>query len=33
MSDGGEVDVKAQLSPFSTINGQIHRAIEIRVSE
>jgi signal transduction histidine kinase len=33
MPDGGDVDVKAQLSPFSTINGQIHRAIEIKVSD
>ena len=33
MSNGGTVGVKAQLSPFSTINGQIHRAIEIRVSD
>ena len=27
MPDGGVVSVSAQLSPFSTINGQIHRAI------
>jgi signal transduction histidine kinase len=33
MSNGGGVEVKAQLSPFSTINGQIHRAIEIKVSD
>lgn len=33
MSNGGSVGVKVQLSPFSTINGQIHRAIEIKVSD
>ena len=33
MPDGGVVTVSAQLSPFSTINGQIHRAIEIRVTD
>jgi signal transduction histidine kinase len=31
MPEGGRVQLKAQLSPFSTINGQIHRAIEIAV--
>ncbi|HEX2226237.1 MAG TPA: ATP-binding protein [Candidatus Binatia bacterium] len=33
MPDGGTVSVRAQLSPFSTMNGQIHKAIEIRVSD
>ena len=33
MTNGGTVRVKAQISPFSTINGQIHRAIEIKVSD
>jgi signal transduction histidine kinase len=31
MPDGGAVEVRAQLSPFSAINGHIHKAIEIRV--
>jgi len=31
MADGGRVQVKVQLSPFSTLNGQIHRAVEIKV--
>ena len=33
MPDGGAVAVRAQLSPFSAINGQIHKAIEVRVSD
>jgi signal transduction histidine kinase len=33
MPDGGAVEVCAQLSPFSAINGHIHKAIEIRVSD
>ena len=33
MPDGGAVGVRAQLSPFSAINGHIHKAIEIRVSD
>jgi signal transduction histidine kinase len=33
MPDGGTVRVRAQLSPFSAMNGQIHKAIEIRVSD
>jgi signal transduction histidine kinase len=33
MPDGGTVRVGAQLSPFSAMNGQIHKAIEIRVSD
>ena len=31
MADGGRVQVEVQLSPFSTLNGQIHRAVEIKV--
>ena len=31
MPVGGRVQLKAQLAPFSTINGQIHRAVEIAV--
>jgi signal transduction histidine kinase len=31
MPEGGRVRLKAQLAPFSTINGQIHRAVEIAV--
>jgi len=31
MADGGCVQVKVQLSPLSTLNGQIHRAVEIKV--
>jgi nitrogen-specific signal transduction histidine kinase len=33
MPDGGAVDVRAQLSPFSALNGHTHKAIEIRVSD
>ena len=33
MPGGGRVGVGVQLSPFSTINGQIHRAIEIKVTD
>ena len=33
MTEGGRVCVDVQLSPFSTINGQIHRAIEIKVTD
>jgi signal transduction histidine kinase len=33
MPEGGAVAVCAQLSPFSAMNGQIHKAIEIRVSD
>ena len=31
MPQGGRVQLKARLAPFSTINGQIHRAVEIAV--
>jgi signal transduction histidine kinase len=31
MVQGGTVAVKVQISPFYTLNGQIHRAIQIRV--
>lgn len=31
MPEGGRVQLKAQLAPFSTINGQIHRAVEIGI--
>jgi signal transduction histidine kinase len=31
MPKGGRVQLKAQLAPFSTVNGQIHRAVEIAV--
>jgi signal transduction histidine kinase len=33
MPEGGTVTVRAQPSPFSAMNGQIHKAIEIRVSD
>ncbi|HEX9455176.1 MAG TPA: ATP-binding protein [Candidatus Binatia bacterium] len=33
MPNGGRVMVKARFSPFSALNGQIHRAIEIVVSD
>lgn len=33
MPEGGTVAVRSQLSPFSAMNGQIHKAIEIRVSD
>jgi signal transduction histidine kinase len=33
MLEGGTVTVRAQLSPFSALNGQIHKAIEITVSD
>jgi signal transduction histidine kinase len=33
MPGGGAVGVDVQLSPFSTINGRIHRAIEIKVTD
>jgi signal transduction histidine kinase len=33
MPEGGAVAVRAQLSPFSAMNGQIHKAIEIRVTD
>jgi signal transduction histidine kinase len=33
MPEGGAVDVRAQLSPFSAMNGHIHKAIEITVSD
>jgi signal transduction histidine kinase len=33
MPDGGAVDVRARLSPFSAINGHSHKAIEISVSD
>jgi signal transduction histidine kinase len=31
MPDGGRVAVQVRFSPFSTLNGQIHRAVEINV--
>ena len=31
MPEGGRVQLKAQLAPFTTVNGQIHRAVEIEV--
>jgi len=31
MPEGGPVQLKAQLAPFSSVNGQIHRAVEIAV--
>lgn len=31
MPDGGRVQVKTGLAPFSTANGQIHKAIEIKI--
>jgi signal transduction histidine kinase len=33
MPQGGRVGVTAQLSPFSTINGQIHRGVQIQVTD
>jgi signal transduction histidine kinase len=33
MPEGGAVAVRAQRSPFSAMNGQIHKAIEIGVSD
>ena len=33
MPEGGRIGLNVQLSSFSTINGQIHRAIEITVSD
>jgi signal transduction histidine kinase len=33
MPEGGEVVVRARLSPFSAMNGQIHKAIEIMVND
>ena len=33
MPEGGTVTIHAQLSPFSAMNGQIHKGIEIRVSD
>ncbi len=33
MPDGGAVKVGARLSPFSAMNGQIHKAIEIAVGD
>ena len=33
MPNGGRVCLKARLSPFSTINGQIHKAVEIKVRD
>jgi signal transduction histidine kinase len=33
MPDGGRVEIKAQLSPFLTINGAIHRAVEIKITD
>jgi signal transduction histidine kinase len=33
MPDGGAVDVRARLSPFSAINGHSHKAIEVSVSD
>jgi signal transduction histidine kinase len=33
MPDGGTISVRAQLSPFSSMNGHIHKAIEVRVSD
>lgn len=31
MADGGRVVVRASFSPFSTLNGQIHRAVEVKI--
>ena len=31
MANGGRVVVKASFSPFSTLNGQIHRAVEMKI--
>ena len=33
MPKGGRVVVKASFSPFTTLNGQIHRAVEIQISD
>ena len=33
MPNGGRVTLKACLAPFSTLNGQIHKAVEIKVSD
>jgi signal transduction histidine kinase len=33
MPEGGTISVCAQLSPFSAMNGHIHKAIEVRVSD
>ena len=33
MPQGGRVLLKTQLAPFSTLNEQIHRAVEIRVTD
>ncbi|MDH3444966.1 MAG: ATP-binding protein [Deltaproteobacteria bacterium] len=33
MPEGGEVKVCARLSPFSAMNGHIHKAIEIKVTD
>ena len=33
MPNGGRVCLKARLSPFSTLNGQIHKAVEIKVRD
>jgi signal transduction histidine kinase len=33
MPDGGAVEVRARLSPFSAMNGHIHKATEISVSD
>jgi signal transduction histidine kinase len=31
MADGGRVVVRASFSQFSTLNGQIHRAVEVKI--
>jgi signal transduction histidine kinase len=31
MPQGGRVELKAGRAPFSSVNGQIHRAVEIKV--
>jgi signal transduction histidine kinase len=33
MPEGGRVDVRVQLAPFSAMNGHIHKAIEIKVGD
>jgi len=33
MPDGGRVGLRAQQSPFATMNGQSHRAVEIKVTD
>jgi two-component system sensor histidine kinase AtoS len=33
MPGGGRVEIKAQLSPLLTINGGIHRAVEIKIAD